>query len=295
MRRALPGLGKNCYISGMGTSQLLASGAGWCVRDIVCTAGPHDRSYEEHHGDACIAVVTQGTFQYRSAHGAAVLVPGSVLLGNKGACFECGHEHAAGDRCLSFHFTPAFLENAVKETPGARTTHFAVPRLPPMAPLASLIAAAEAARDEGDAAELEELGLRLVGAVTATLAPKRMPRAPSRSDERRITAALRRIECEAHAPIALVDLAREAAMSPYHFLRTFREVAGMTPHQFVLHTRLHRAAVLLRRSEEPISAIAFDAGFGDLSTFNRRFRRVMRSSPGVYRARGRGLHSAACA
>jgi AraC family transcriptional regulator len=60
----------------------------------------------------------------------------------------------------------------------------------------------------------------------------------------------------------------------------------MTPHQFVLRTRLHRAAVRLRRTDEPVSAIAFDAGFSDLSTFNRRFRRVMRLSPSAYRARG---------
>ena len=58
----------------------------------------------------------------------------------------------------------------------------------------------------------------------------------------------------------------------------------MTPHQFVLRTRLHRAAVRLRRSDETISAIAFDAGFNDLSTFNRRFRRLMGASPGAYRA-----------
>ena len=73
-------------------------------------------------------------------------------------------------------------------------------------------------------------------------------------------------------------------MSPYHFLRTFRQVAGMTPHQYVLRTRLHRAAVRLRRTDDAISAIAYDAGFNDLSTFNRRFRRVMGSSPGLYRA-----------
>ena len=41
----------------------------------------------------------------------------------------------------------------------------------------------------------------------------------------------------------LHDLAGTAAMSPYHFLRTFRAVVGMTPHQYILHTRLHRAAV----------------------------------------------------
>jgi len=73
-------------------------------------------------------------------------------------------------------------------------------------------------------------------------------------------------------------------MSRYHFLRTFRQVAGMTPHQLVLRTRLHRAAVRLRTSHESISAIAFDAGFGDLSTFNRRFRRLMGCSPGAWRA-----------
>jgi AraC family transcriptional regulator len=41
--------------------------------------------------------------------------------------------------------------------------------------------------------------------------------------------------------------------------------------------------VRLRASREPISAIAFDAGFNDLSTFNRRFRRVVGVSPGAYR------------
>jgi AraC-like DNA-binding protein len=121
--------------------------------------------------------------------------------------------------------------------------------------------------------------------VTAALADGPRPTAaPSRLAERRVSEALRRIEAEAHEPLALADLAREAGMSPYHFLRTFRQVAGMTPHQLVLRTRLHRAAVRLRTSAEAISTIAFDAGFGDLSTFNRRFRRVMGCSPGAYRA-----------
>ena len=82
-------------------------------------------------------------------------------------------------------------------------------------------------------------------------------------------------------------------MSPYHFLRTFRQVVGLTPHQFLLRTRLQRAAVRLRASDEPVSAIAFEAGFNDLSTFNRRFRRVTGLTPSAYRAerrqdRGRG-------
>ena len=100
-------LGKNCYDAVMSaTSRVIASGPDWRVQDIRCTAGPSDRAFEERHDDVCVAIVTHGTFQYRTPLGSAVLGPGSLLLGEAGSCFECGHEHAAGDRCLSFHFAP---------------------------------------------------------------------------------------------------------------------------------------------------------------------------------------------
>ena len=76
-------------------------------------------------------------------------------------------------------------------------------------------------------------------------------------------------------------------MSKYHFLRTFRHLVGMTPYQFVLSVRMRRAAVRLATSSEPVSAIAFETGFGDLSTFNGRFRDVFGMSPMVYRSRER--------
>ncbi|MFZ5792091.1 MAG: helix-turn-helix transcriptional regulator [Pseudomonadota bacterium] len=272
--------------SALPAQRLLASGPGWRASDVLCRAGPGDRPFEEQHGSISIAAVTEGTFRYRSTSGTALLVPGSLLLGNEGHCYECGHEHGVGDRCLAFHFEPAFWEAAVAAVPGARQTVFAIPGLPPQSSLVKLLAAAEAARDEEDGAAFEELALRVAGAVLAALAEEKAkrPSTPSLRDQRRIGEALRRIEADAAAPLTLADLAREAAMSPYHFLRSFRQVVGMTPHQFVLRTRLHRAAVRLRRSDDPVSAIAFDAGFNDLSTFNRRFRRVMGMSPGAYRA-----------
>jgi len=291
-RRTTPALGKNCYLSPMASppsSRLLASGEGWWVNDFTCGAGPHDRPFQEQHTTVCIAAVTEGTFQYRAREGAAVLVPGGVLLGNHDCCFECGHEHATGDRCLAFNFMPDQLQAIAASVPGVRRATFAIPSLPPMLPLMPLLARAEAARDDADAVELEELALRIAGAVLSTLADshRALPQ-PSRRDERRIGDALRRIEAQAHEPLALADLARGACMSRYHFLRTFRRMVGMTPHQYVLHTRLHRAAVRLRRSDDSVSAIALDAGFGDLSTFNRRFRRVMGKSPTAYRDLGDG-------
>lgn len=267
------------------TSRTLASGPGWRATDVVCTAGPHDRPAEEQHEDMCIAAVTAGHFRYRTTQGAAVLAPGAVLLGNDLASYECDHVHSTGDRCLAFHFAPACLEDIAAATPGARQSTFTAPHLPPLPSLIALVAAAEVARDEHDADELEELAVRMACAVVqALIGVPRAMRAPSPSDERRVAAALHRIERDAAERLPLAELARDSAASPYHFLRIFEQVVGMTPHQYVLRTRLHRAAVHLRRSDERITTIALATGFNDVSTFTRRFRRLMGVSPGAWRA-----------
>jgi AraC family transcriptional regulator len=276
----------------MGASwRLLASGPGWQAGDVLCDAGPHDRPFEERHADFCIALVTEGSFQYRGAQGAALLAPGALLLGDCGDAFECGHEHAAGDRCLAFHFAPERIEAIAGGVPGLRRARFGRASLPPLPLLEPLLAACAAERD---AAALEELSLLLAGAVLSLAAAAPASSAgPTAQEARRITRALRRIEAHADEAIALADLAAEAAMSPYHFLRVFTRVVGMTPHQFVLRTRLHRAAVRLGRGDDPVATIAFAAGFNDLSTFNRRFRRIMGVSPSAYRNGARRLQPAA--
>lgn len=263
----------------------LASGTGWSVRDVVCDAGPDDPAVEERHANVSIAVVTAGSFQYRTRAGRATLAPGSLLLGNAGACFECGHAHARGDRCLAFHYEPEFFETVVADLPGARSTRFDCAGLPALPALVPLVAEAQAARDDGDAGALEELALRFAGAV-ATLQHglrARLGAAARPRDEQRVTAALRRIEEAPQTPLTVTGLAREAGLSPFHFLRVFRQVAGLTPHQFILRTRLDRAALRLRRGAEAITDIAYDCGFNDLSTFNRRFRRLMGIPPGAWR------------
>jgi AraC-like DNA-binding protein len=268
-------------------ARILASGKGWNVRDVVCDHGPRDRAFTEEHAETAIAAVTQGSFQYRTQTGSALLVPGALLLGNAGSCFECGHEHAQGDRCLAFHFTPAFFESIAAGVPGVREARFSRASMPPASELIGLLAEAEVARNERDGAALEELATRLAGAVLTVAADGVAPaRTPSMRDERRITVAVRRIEAQADEELGLNALAREAAMSPYHFLRTFRQVTGMTPHQYVLHMRLHHAAQRLRASAGPVSMIAFEAGFNDLATFNRRFRRLIGVTPSAFRAAG---------
>ena len=279
----------------------LASGEGWRVHDVSCDSGPRDRPFEERHASMCIALVTWGSFQYRTASGSAVMAPGSLMLGNAGACFSCGHEHRAGDRCLSFRFSPEYFERIVAAVPRARP-EFKLPRLPPVQRLLPVLSEAQAVRDAVDLADpggladpdaLQELALRVAGDVCAVLADdSSVCPGPSGRDERRVTTAVRRIEAQAADRLSLHELAREAAMSPYHFLRVFERVVGVTPGQYILRTRLRRAAALLRGSSLSVTRVAAECGFGDLSTFNRQFRRAMCASPNEYRARARVSSSA---
>ncbi|GAM98372.1 transcriptional regulator of AraC family [alpha proteobacterium U9-1i] len=267
--------------------RILAAGEGWRVIDAVCRAGPEDRPFEEAHDFVCVAAVTEGTFNYRTRSGRAALAPGGVLLGELGACYQCGHEHGRGDRCIAFHFAPSRFEAILAATPGARDIGFGHAHLPPLTALAPLMAEAEAAREDGDGAALQEIGLRMASGVASLINEALPARRFTARDHARISEAVRRIERDAHEALSLDDLADEAGMDPFAFLRAFKTIIGMTPHQFVLRTRMHRAAVRLRRSRDTVSDIAFDAGFGDLSTFNRRFKRVMGSSPTAFRAQAR--------
>jgi len=114
------------------------------------------------------------------------------------------------------------------------------------------------------------------------VAPESRP--VSARDQRRIAAVARRMEASSHERLDLDALAALAAMSKYHFLRCFRRVLGCTPHQWLLQHRLHRMARSLReRREAPVAALALDAGFGDLSTFNALFRGVFGATPGEFR------------
>src|SRR5690349_19925787 len=91
---------------GKAIGKTLARGNGWSVADVVCTCGPSDRVFEELHTRHSVDVLLSGTFQQRSKDGRHVMSAGSFLLGNPGDTYECDHEHAVGDRCVAFHYSP---------------------------------------------------------------------------------------------------------------------------------------------------------------------------------------------
>jgi len=104
----------------------------------------------------------------------------------------------------------------------------------------------------------------------------------------RIASAITHLETHYTEPIELDDLARIARMSKRSFLRTFRAATGQSPIAYLIQIRVNRAADRLRATDEPITDVAFAAGFQDSNYFTRQFRRVMGVSPRAYRAANRG-------
>jgi AraC-like DNA-binding protein len=72
-------------------------------------------------------------------------------------------------------------------------------------------------------------------------------------------------------------------------LRLFSGVLGVTPHQYVVRSRLRRAARLLAEEDKGVTDIAYDVGFGDLSNFVRTFHRAAGMSPLKFRQASRGM------
>ena len=267
--------------TGAVTGTELASGEGWRAVDHVCTCGPDDRIFEEQHAFASVSLVLSGTFVCRSRHGESLLSAGSLFLGSAGQAYECSHRHGEGDRCLSFQFEPAAFEQLARDAGGKRAS-FDRNGLPPLRAFAPLAARAQAAMQQPG--EIEDIAYALAGAaVRATGEPRPNTPAVAPRQRARIAEVLRQLETRISEQNSIAEVARMAGISPFHFLRTFKQVTGVTPHQWLLRARLRTAAQRLVASRERITDIALDVGFEDLSNFVRSFRAEFGVSPRGYR------------
>lgn len=81
--------------------------------------------------------------------------------------------------------------------------------------------------------------------------------------------------------ISLDELAALSSLSPWHFLRTFRDETGLPPHAYLTQVRIREAERLLRAGYSP-SLAAAETGFADQSHLTRWFRRIVGTTPAAF-------------
>jgi AraC-like DNA-binding protein len=91
------------------------------------------------------------------------------------------------------------------------------------------------------------------------------------------------------SPLSIRDVAREAGISPFHFIRQFEALFGSTPHQFRIRARLDYAKALLADGQLSVTDVCMEVGFSSLGSFSTLFARRVGSSPSAYRHRARTL------
>ena len=257
---------------------ILHESAALSVIEYRCTAAAGDPAFVEMHERSSVSYVAAGSFGCEVGTKRHELLPGAVLMGRAGDEYKCTHEHRhGGDTCLSIQFDADLMR--VNASGG----------LPPLAPLMVLGELMQAAANGTSDLGVDEAAL-LFAARYAEVIDAPQPRAArvTAADRRRALAAAEWIEANASEQLALSDLAQRAQLTPFHFLRLFTRVLGVSPHQYLVRTRLRLAARLLSEPEASVTDTAYAVGFHDLSNFIRTFTRAAGVSPRAFRRAARG-------
>lgn len=257
----------------------LASQSGlYGAGEARCFSDPARGPVESSYAFASIGVVVAGRFDYASPIGPAEARPGTVLLGNAGEDFTYRYRDVAGVRRSVVALDARLLAEVANDVQLARAA-FPVASLPASratAPVYAAIRRLAAAREPDEETLVRVLAACLKAGTIAD--PAALPAA------RRIREVAALIDEQPGEPLSLSDLAGLACLSRYHFIRAFRATTGETPRQYQIAARLRAAADRLVDTKAPITQIAFDAGFNDLSHFNATFRRTFGASPRAWRS-----------
>lgn len=261
----------------------LFDGESLSVYRIRCDAGTAARPFVEVHRRHSLSFVRRGSFGCRTLGAMHELVAGAVLVGRPGREYVATHEHhGGGDECLSVKLSPELAHSLAGES------LWRLARVPPLPQVMVFGEQAQAAAEERSCVGVDEAALVFAGKCAAiTGGRESRPRVNPRARRRAIEAALW-LEAHAADAVRLEDAARAAGLSPFHFLRVFAAVVGVTPHQHLMRLRLARAARLLCDRTMTVTEVALEAGFADLSNFVRTFRRAAGASPGEFRKNARG-------
>jgi AraC family transcriptional regulator len=215
----------------------------------------------------------EGTFQIARA-GEAVK---AVLSQRKGKCLDLYLPDAALKACLARDFDKEDSRLELKEVGVERDAEITRLARAVLFELETPHVAASVAIDSATLALCVAL-IRRWSNRTEVVAAPRPSLAPWKV--RRVSDILKHSLAESPT---LTELAANAGLSPYHFLRAFKSAVGVPPHRYQMQLRMNRARELLETTDLSVTEIAAQVGYDDPSYLGRLFRKHFGTTPAAYR------------
>jgi AraC-like DNA-binding protein len=203
------------------------------------------------------------------------------------AFMEPGETHRVLAKSKPSHFFTLFIEGdelfrRAEESGATGLPHFRVTEMFDAALLAGLARLSRDLRAGRDALQLQSRFAVLVHRILKYAEIRPVARPASGPMLRRSLERAREIlEDRRNEPVTLDELAKAAALSRFHLVRSFAKEYGLPPHSYQLQMRVKDACRFLRAGM-PCVQVATAAGFADQSHFARHFKRIMGVAPGMY-------------
>ncbi|BBT18634.1 AraC family transcriptional regulator [Metapseudomonas otitidis] len=246
---------------------------------VLAVEATSQRAFGRHtHDGFGIGVILHGAQDSASGRGEVRAEPGSLISVNPNEVHD-GRPVADGPRSWRMlYFDSALIARAaglLDQSPGVELAHPVLPCSATRQAFLTLHAALTGPADEPWWEVAEQELLQVLGAL---LEARRgdPPRLPTGA----VARAIRRLDEAPEEGVSLGELARDAGVSPHHFLRAFKAVTALPPHAYRLQRQLQKAHRQLLAGEAPVQA-ALACGFADQSHLNRHFTRAYGYTPGV--------------
>lgn len=265
------------------------------VQDYVCRASAGGPSAEEEHPRNSIVLMRQGAFRKHLGKRSVVADVNQAVFFSKGSTPRVSHPADSGDRGTVFLVRPETLHEIVRgldpsvdDRPDRPFPFAAGPCAPEtFVRHRNLVRGLRSAADPLWA-DTEALGL--CADVLESAFAHAGVRAEVRKDAtaldhaERVEAARAFLARDLGARVTLDEVARAAALSPFHFSRVFKHHTGLPVHRYLTQLRLRAALDRLAAGERDLTTLAVELGFATHAHFTETFRREFGMTPSAYRS-----------
>lgn len=220
--------------------------------------------------------------------------PGDALFFPEDSEYRTSHPRDGGDHGIGIRVDRATVEEIWGRAGHRNVNRDGLPTSRAMVPPRSIMRLRQLAsaldQDQTGALDVDETALLLLGHAAGGIVEANggsAGRAATRSaHQKAVERVMEMVHARLHERLRLVEIAREAAYSPYHLCRVFGDQTGMTIHGYVNRQRLLRALELVG-SEDNLARLATRLGFASHSHFTMAFRTLFSYCPSEKRVRSR--------